>query len=103
MGDTVSAAFWDKVYGRLDHVVMRKIAGETFLIPIRNNIADMQRIFALNPAGEFIWQELDGMKDLAEVCNRVLEHFRVVRETAMADIVEFIAELDQACLITEKE
>ncbi|GAB4488893.1 MAG: hypothetical protein OHK006_19880 [Thermodesulfovibrionales bacterium] len=98
----IDAAFWDRVYSRNEDIVTRTIAGETFLIPIRNRIADMQRIFALNPVAEFIWSELDGVKSLAEVCTRVINEFHVMRETAMTDIAEFIAELDTAALVSEK-
>ena len=91
--------YGDRVYGRNRDVVIRKIAGETFLIPIRDNIADMQRIFSLNPVGECIWQELDGRKSLQEVCDRVLARFSAARETVMTDAAEFIADLEGARLI----
>lgn len=100
--DMENEAFWSRVYERRQDVVTRKIAGETFLIPIRNRIADMQKIFALNPVGEFVWENLDGRSSLSGICSSVLDGFDVARETAMTDLADFIGQLEQAGLIEGK-
>ena len=41
----------DTIYQHSPDVVARQILGETLLVPIRGELADLQRIFALNPAG----------------------------------------------------
>ena len=90
-----------KIYKKNENVVMRKIAGELFLIPIRGKIADMQRIFALNPAGEYIWQEMDRKMSLDEIRKGMMARFDVEEEKADSDIREFIADLLKADLIGE--
>jgi hypothetical protein len=100
-GPRNGADLWGKVYRKSPDIVARKIAGELLLVPVRGKIADMQRIFALNPVGELIWQGLDAHKNLNDIRDQVISCFDVTAETAMADIEEFIAELFQAGLILE--
>ena len=98
---SLRGAFWSKVYRKSPDVVTRKIAGELFLIPLRGKVADMQRIFSLNPVAELIWQEIDAKRNLAEIREQVVSNFEVATETAATDIEEFITELLQARLIAE--
>ena len=37
---------------------MRVIAGETILVPLRQNLGDLESIYTLNGVGTFIWQQL---------------------------------------------
>ena len=90
-----------KRFKKAGEIVSRPIAGETILVPVSGRLADMQRIFALNPAAEFIWKRLDGEKDLSAIRNEILEHFEVGEEQAERDIKEFISELLKEKLITE--
>jgi hypothetical protein len=91
----------EKAYRKGANIVARKIAGDLFLIPIRGRIADMQRIFALNPAGEYIWQEMENRKGIEEIRQGMADRFDIEEEKAETDIREFIAELMEAGLIGE--
>jgi hypothetical protein len=88
-----------ETYVKNKDVVTRKIGGDLFVIPIRSNVADMQKIFTLNPVGEFIWQEIDGQKSLDEIRKGVMDRFDVEEEEADSDIREFIATLLETDLI----
>lgn len=44
----------DKVYRHSGDVVNRQILGDTLLVPVRGKLADLQRIFALNPVARHI-------------------------------------------------
>ena len=93
----------NKVFKKQDDIVSREIAGESILVPIRGKLADMQRIFSLDPVAEYIWRQLDGRRTLNEVSSGVLETFDVKKEQAEADLMEFIDELLAAELIAEVE
>lgn len=88
-----------KIYKRKDDIVHRRIARETILVPIRGSLADMQRIFALNPVGEFIWDELDGSKNLQQISEGIKAFFDVTGLEADADLSTFISELLKEGLI----
>ena len=90
-----------RIYIREKNVISRDIAGETVLVPIRGNLADMQYIFTLNPVGAFIWEELTGDKNLADIIEGVLENFDISREQATADILEFIEQVTETGLASE--
>jgi hypothetical protein len=90
---------WGKTFKKTGEIASRSIAGETLLVPIRGKLADMQRIFALNPVGEYIWKRLDGEKPLGNIRNEVLSDFDVDREQAENDIQAFISDLVKEKLI----
>jgi hypothetical protein len=97
--DNLGENMQTKVYKKNADIVTRRIADELFLVPIKGNIADMQRIFTLNPVAEYIWQQID-MKNLKEIRDGILGRFDVEKERAEADIEEFIRELSEADLIS---
>lgn len=89
-----------KVFRKKQEIVARKIAGEMILVPISGKLADMQRIFSLNPVAEYIWNQLNGERDLQEISSGVLSVFDIEKEQAEADVQEFIGELLKEDLIT---
>jgi len=89
------------VYERQDNIVSRQIAGESILVPIRGNLADMQKIFSLDSVAEYIWLNLDGNRTLADIVDDVLDTFDVSKERAENDMSAFIEELSSANLISE--
>jgi hypothetical protein len=91
-----------RVYMRGKDIISRNIAGETILVPIRGNLADMQHIFTLNPVGVYIWEQLEGEKPLAAILESLLEHFEASREQATTDMLEFIDKVVETGLVTEK-
>lgn len=92
---------WEKVFQKNEDIVSREIVGETMLIPIRGNLADMQRVFSLEDVSEYIWQQLNGERKLGIIRDAVLENFEVEKIAAETDIPEFINELVKADLIVE--
>ena len=61
----------------------------------------MQKIFTLNPVGEYIWRGLDEQKRLNDIRDDVMAHFDVENKEAESDIRDFIGELLEAGLIRE--
>ena len=91
----------DRIFTRNRDIVTRKITGELFIVPVRGKLADMQRIFTLNPVAEYIWDSLDGRSSLVAIRTGISETYDVTEEQADADIMEFIRELLEADLIGE--
>ncbi|MEW6584087.1 MAG: PqqD family protein [Nitrospirota bacterium] len=90
-----------KVYVKNDAVISRKIAGETILVPVRGKLADMRRIFTLNPVAEFIWNLIDGKNNIQNIADNIVSAFDVNHRTSEHDIEEFVAALLRENLITE--
>jgi hypothetical protein len=91
----------EQVYRRSSDLIERQILGETLIVPIRGDLADLQRLFALNPTAEYIWAHLDGGHDLASVRDSMVARFEVEPAQAEADLAEFVAQLSAAGLIRE--
>lgn len=85
------------IYERNKDVVKRKIAGEVFLIPVRNRLADMRSIYVLHGIGEYIWDHLDS--DVQDLCDRIVNDFEVDGAEAKRDLDEHLHELLAADLV----
>ncbi|NWF98588.1 MAG: PqqD family protein [Nitrospirae bacterium] len=93
---------WNTKFKKAENIVSRFVAGETILVPIKGKLADMQKIFTLNNVANFIWQRLDGERNLSDILNDVMNCFDVERPQAENDIQELISELLKENLITDK-
>lgn len=88
------------VFARVPDIVPRQIAGDTILVAVRGELARLDRIHVLNSVGEHIWGLLDGRRTAAEIGADVSETFDVDAATALVDVTEFLADLEDAGLIT---
>ena len=75
-------------------IVSREIAGEVILVPIRNNVGDLESIYTLNETAARIWALLDGDHTLADVRDAIVTEFEVEADEAEADLMEFIERLE---------
>jgi len=73
-------------------VVVRRINNESLLIPLTDNIADMDSLYRLNDTGVFIWEAIDGRRDIRAITAMLVEEFDVEWDVAEKDILFFLAE-----------
>ena len=71
-------------------VVTRKTGSEYVLVPIANNIADMNSVFTLNETGAFIWELIDGKRNVDELISELTKEYDIDAESAEADVMDFI-------------
>ncbi len=83
-------------------MVTRAIAGETLLVPVKGRLADMRRIYSLDPVGAFVWERLDGVRTLGDVAGMVAEAFDNAPENAGEEVLAFAGELLAAGLVERK-
>lgn len=91
----------EKVFIKNKDIVARKITGELFIVPVRGRLADMQKIYTLNPVAEYIWHAFDGKTRVEDIRKGILSTYEVSEEQADSDIRDFITELLKADLIRE--
>ena len=82
-----------QIYRRNDSFVFRRIEGETILVPIRDNVGDLDCIYSLNPVGALVWEHLDGSHDLDAIKNRIAAEYDVSDNDVQADLLSFIDEM----------
>ena len=93
--------YLDKVYSKSDSIVSRKIADEFILVPIRQNVGDLESIYTLNETAARIWELIDGKIKVREIKERIVEEFEVTPEEAEKDITEHLRQLEEIKAITE--
>ena len=71
-------------------VVTRKTGNEYVLVPIADNIADMNSVYTLNETGAYIWEMLDGKRNLEAIISELIKEFDVDRQTAEQDVMSFV-------------
>ena len=85
----------DQAFQKNENFVFRQIDDETILVPIKNNVGDMESIYNLNEVGAFVWEHLDGDKTLLDIKSMVAEEFEVAPEDAERDLMKFVGQLEE--------
>ncbi len=79
--------------------VTREIAGETLIVPVSGNVADLESIYTLNEVGGAVWRLLDGRRSDEEIVDAICAEFDVERDRAQSDVAALLASLREAGLI----
>ncbi len=85
----------DQVYRKDPSIVARQIAGEMLLVPIRQNLGDLESIYLLNETALFAWQRFDGSATLASIRDEMTKEFAVDELQAGQDLLELVADLQR--------
>jgi hypothetical protein len=86
--------FLEARYEKDPSIVHRELAGETILVPIRRNMADLDSIYTLDEVGAFIWSLIDGQRTIGDIQDSILDEYDVSPEVADRDLAEFIQTLE---------
>ncbi|MCX6330148.1 MAG: PqqD family protein [Bacteroidia bacterium] len=87
------------IFSQSPSVVTRKTGNEYVLVPIANNIADMNSVYTLNETGAFLWEQLDGKKSVKDLIDALISEYDVDYETAASDVFSFIEEMSKYLII----
>lgn len=82
-------------------IVTRKTGNEYVLVPLTNNIADMDSVYTLNETGAFIWELIDGRKNVEDLIKSVTKEYNTDNETAGADVLAFIEKLGKYLIVSK--
>jgi coenzyme PQQ synthesis protein D (PqqD) len=84
-------------------VVVRDIAGQHLLVPVRSGIAGIDCLFTADEVGSFLYARLDGRRDAAALAADISAEFDVTADQALADVIIFLEELCEAGLARPRE
>jgi hypothetical protein len=87
------------VFRRTQDVVCRNVGAEAILVPIRNNVGNLDYVYTLSPVAARIWTLLDGVRTAADIVAAICEEYEVDRETAEADMARLIHDLAGVSLV----
>jgi hypothetical protein len=94
--------FLEKIYKKSDAVVSRKIGDEFVLVPIRQDVGDLESIYTLNETAALIWELINGKLKVSEIKESLLEAFEVEPEQAEKDLMEHLQQLEGIKAIIEE-
>jgi hypothetical protein len=82
-------------------IVTTKTGDEYVLVPIANNIADMNSMYTLNETGAYIWEHIDGRNCVEDIINALTKEYEVDYDTASTDVFSFIDNMQKYLIIHE--
>ena len=80
-------------------VVTRKTGNEYVLVPITNNIADMNSVYTLNETGAFIWEQIDGKRSIEEIIAALTAEYDIDNKNAEEDVLSFVENMSKYLII----
>lgn len=80
-------------------VVARKTGNEYVLVPVTNNIADMNSVYTLNETGAFIWEQINGERSVEEIIRILTSEYDTDFETASEDVFLFVENMKKYLII----
>lgn len=80
-------------------VVTRKTGNEYVLVPITNNIADMNSVYTLNETGAFIWEHIDGKRSVKEIIDALTTEYNIDFTNAKNDVLSFVENMSKYLII----
>jgi len=80
-------------------IVTRKTGNEYVLVPITNNIADMNSVYTLNETGAFIWEHIDGKRNVEEIISALITEYDIDKQNAESDVFSFIENMNKYLII----
>ena len=83
-------------------IVTTKTGNEYVLVPVANNIADMNSVYTLNETGAFIWEHINGENSVEDIINKMMAEYEVDFLTASEDVYSFIDDMSKYLIIREE-
>ncbi len=74
-------------------IVARKSGDEYILVPITDNVANMEAVYTMNATAAFIWDNIDGKMTLEDIARVVSGEYETDIDTALDDVVELVNDL----------
>ena len=89
----------NSILSRSPSVVTRKTGNEYVLVPVANNIADMNSVYTLNETGAFIWEQIDGKRNIENIIELVTQEYEIDKASASKDVFDFIDNMKEFLII----
>ena len=86
-------------YVRATAVVARRIGDETVLVPVRQNVGDLESIYTLNAVAATLWDRLQAPQTVEEMAAALADEYEVTPPSAAADVQAFLTEMAELQLV----
>ena len=87
-------------YHKNSSMVGQRVSTEVILVPVKQNVTDLQCIYTLKNVGARIWELLDSEETVAGIVSVLTNEYEVERPQAETDVIDFLAQLESVGAIT---
>ncbi len=94
--------FLEKVYKKSDSIVSRKIGDEFILVPIKQDVGDLESIYTLNETAARVWELIDGKIKVRDIKERIVQEFEITPTEAERDLIQHLQQLEGIRAIFEE-
>jgi len=91
------------IYARNPDFIFRKVVEEMILVPIVQDVARMDFVFALNDVGATIWQQLETPQTRENLTQALTSEYDAEPEVIDADLGKFLREMLEIGAVNEVE
>lgn len=84
----------NQLFKRNPDYIFRRIVDEYVLVPIHQNVANMECIYTLNEVGALVWEGLETPASLPSLVDSVMNEFDVDQATLQEDLHTFLQEME---------
>ncbi|MDR3270191.1 MAG: PqqD family protein [Peptococcaceae bacterium] len=84
-----------------DGFMLREIVGQWVVVPLGERVVELNGIMSLSESGALLWKKMEQHVAEEDLVGSILAEYSVDRETAVADVREFITNLQEKDLIEE--
>lgn len=82
-------------------IVCRRVGGESILVPIRQNVGNLDYVYTLSEVAADVWTLLDGKHSVDAIIDAICERYDIDRATATADVTTLVTDLTEAALVSQ--
>ena len=82
-------------------IVCRRVGGESILVPIRQNVGNLDYVYTLSEVAAEVWTLLDGTHSIDAIIEAICEKYDVDRATVAADVTALVTDLAEAALVSQ--
>ena len=79
--------------------ILRTVAGEHMLVPVGDTVFQYNGIFIMTESARLLWDAIVNGKEKEELVSLLLSEYEIDRETAEADVADFLARLAEYGII----
>lgn len=79
-----------------ENLVLRKVAGGWMVLPLADSTVNLNKLLSINESGALLWNLLAQGSDREALADTLVKAYEVSKETALADVDEFLNKLNTA-------